>query len=267
MSVRLISSRDNAQYKQLRQLATSAQARRKAGRTLLDGVHLCQAWLAHRGAPLLCVIGESARSHPEAGAVLAACEQLDAECIVLPDVLFAPISQVEHGVPLLFVVALPVPDATRKVDCASLLLDGLQDPGNLGSILRSAAAAGMKRVFCGRGTVAAWSPKVMRAGMGAHFVLDIIEDADLPSLVAAATVPVYATSSHAKTSIHDADLRAPSAWLFGHEGQGVSAPLLASATQELTIPQAPAVESLNVAASVAVCLFEQLRQQRSSALR
>lgn len=267
MSVRLISSRDNAQYKQLRQLATSGQARRKSGRTLLDGVHLCEAWLAHRGAPLLCAIGESARCHPEAGRVLGECDRLGTECIVLPDALFSPVSQVEHGVPLVFVVALPEPEAGLKVDCASLLLDGLQDPGNLGSILRSAAAAGVKRVFCGQGTVAAWSPKVMRAGMGAHFILDIIEDADLAALVAEATVPVFATSSHASTSIHEADLRAPSAWLFGHEGQGVSPALLASATQQLTIPQSAAIESLNVAASVAICLFEQLRQQRSSAFR
>jgi TrmH family RNA methyltransferase len=267
MSVRLITSRDNAQYKQLRQLARSAQARRKSGRTLLDGVHLCQAWLEHRGAPLLCVAGESARTHAEVAAVLAACDQRGAECLVLPDAMFAPLSQVEHGVPLMFVVAPPVPEQSLTLDGASLLLDGLQDPGNLGSILRSAAAAGMVRVFCGRGTVSAWSPKVLRAGMGAHFVLDIVEDADLPSLVADATVPVYATSSHASMTIHDADLRTPSAWLFGHEGQGVSAPLLALATRQLSIPQASAVESLNVAASVAVCLFEQLRQQRSSTSR
>lgn len=267
MSVRLVSSRDNAQYKQLRQLAGSAQARRKSGRTLLDGVHLCQAWLEHRGAPQLCVVGESARGHAEAAAVLSACDGMGAACIVLPDALFAPLSQVEHGVPLLFVVDVPAADPALKVDCASLLLDGLQDPGNLGSILRSAAAAGIPRVFCGKGTVAAWSPKVLRAGMGAHFVLDIIEDADLPSLVAGATVPVYATSSHSQEAIHDADLRAPSAWLFGHEGQGVSAQLLALATRQLTIPQRPAVESLNVAASVAVCLFEQLRQQRSGNTR
>jgi TrmH family RNA methyltransferase len=267
MSVRLITSRDNAQYKQLRQLASSAQARRKSGRTLLDGVHLCQAWLEHRGAPLLCVAGESARTHAEVAAVLAACDQRGAECLVLPDAMFAPLSQVEHGVPLMFVVTPPVPEQSLTLDGASLLLDGLQDPGNLGSILRSAAAAGMVRVFCGRGTVSAWSPKVLRAGMGAHFVLDIVEDADLPSLVADATVPVYATSSHASMTIHDADLRTPSAWLFGHEGQGVSAPLLALATRQLSIPQASAVESLNVAASVAVCLFEQLRQQRSSTSR
>ncbi len=267
MSVRLISSRENAQYKQLRQLASSAQARRKFSRTLLDGVHLCQAWLEHRGVPLLCVVGESARSHAEAAAVLAACDQRGTECLLLPDALFAPLSQVAQGVPLLFVVAPPVSGQSHKVDGASLLLDGLQDPGNLGSILRSAAAAGMVRVFCGRGTVSAWSPKVLRAGMGAHFVLEIIEDADLPSLVADATVPVYATSSHASMTIHDADLRAPSAWLFGHEGQGVSEPLLALATRQLTIPQVAAVESLNVAASVAVCLFEQLRQQRSCTSR
>jgi TrmH family RNA methyltransferase len=213
------------------------------------------------------VAGESARTHAEVAAVLASCDQRGAECLVLPDAMFAPLSQVEHGVPLMFVVAPPVPEQSLTLDGASLLLDGLQDPGHLGSILRSAAAAGMVRVFCGRGTVSAWSPKVLRAGMGAHFVLDIVEDADLPSLVADATVPVYATSSHASMTIHDADLRTPSAWLFGHEGQGVSAPLLALATRQLSIPQASAVESLNVAASVAVCLFEQLRQQRSSTSR
>lgn len=267
MSVRLVSSRENARYKQLRQLATSAQARRKAGRTLLDGIHLCQSWLAHRGVPLICVAAESARSHPEAGAVLASCDRLGTECLILPDPLFAPLAQVEHGVPLLFVVAPPAADAMQQLDGPALLLDGLQDPGNLGSILRSAAAAGIPRVFCGQGTVAAWSPKVLRAGMGAHFVLDIVEDADLASLVAGATVPVIATSSHVSMSVHDADLRAPSAWLFGHEGQGVSAPLLASATLQLTIPQAAGVESLNVAASVAVCLFEQLRQQRAGNAR
>ena len=265
MSLRTISSRENPQYKQLRQLAGSAQARRKAGLTLLDGVHLCQAWLQHKGAPGLCIVGEGMRDHPEVADVLARCDQLGADCLVLPDALFAPLSQVEHGLALLFMVTVPVSSSELRLDGAALLLDGLQDPGNLGSILRTAAAAGIPRVFCGHGSVAAWSPKVLRAGMGAHFVLELVEDVDLDSLLAGASVPVYATSPHAELSIHEADLTAPAAWLFGHEGKGVSDVLMARASARLAIPQRAEVESLNVAASVAVCLFEQLRQQRMAA--
>lgn len=262
MSLRSISSRDNPQYKQLRQLAASSQARRKTGLTLLDGVHLCQAWLQHRGAPALCVVGEGMRGHPEVAAVLAQCERIGADCLLLPDALFTPLSQVEHGVALLFVVPMPRPVA-GVLDGAALLLDGLQDPGNLGSILRTAAAAGVPRVFCSPACVAAWSPKVLRAGMGAHFVLDVIEGADLGALLDTATVPVYATSPHAARSIYEAELGKPSGWLFGHEGRGVSPELLARASVQLSIPQRASVESLNVAASVAVCLFEQQRQQHA----
>ncbi len=259
MSIRTISSRENPQYKLLRQLASSAPARRKAGRTVLDGVHLCEAWLQHKGAPALCVSGEGAQANSEVAAVIAGCDRLGADCLVLPDALFAPLSQVDHGIDLLFVVDTPVA-AVAQVDVPSLLLDGLQDPGNLGSILRTAAAAGIRRVFCGAGTVAAWSPKVLRAGMGAHFVLEIVEDADLPVLVEQASVPVYATSLQDAQPLYECDLRQPSAWLFGHEGQGVSAALLALADKRVIIPQNRQVESLNVAASVAICLFEQRRQ-------
>jgi len=262
MAIQTIASRDNAQYKLLRQLASSAQARRKAGRTLLDGVHLCEAWLQHRGLPVLCVAGEGARGNPEVAAVIDRCAREGGACIMLPDALFAPLSQVEHGVALLFMVNTPVSDAlAASLDDTAVLLDGLQDPGNLGSILRTAAAAGVPRVYCGQGSVAAWSPKVLRAGMGAHFVLDIIEDVDLRGLIREAKVPVLATSLQADASLYEADLQAPAAWLFGKEGRGVSPDLLALATRRLIIPQQPQVESLNVAASVAICLFEQRRQQ------
>jgi RNA methyltransferase, TrmH family len=142
-----------------------------------------------------------------------------------------------------------------------LLLDGLQDPGNLGSILRSAAAAGIVRVYCGPGTVFAWSPKVLRAGMGAHFLLSIIEDADLAAVIRAARAPVLATSSHATQSLYEQDLRKPVVWLFGNEGQGVSPALLSLASETIAIPQAQGIESLNVAASAAICFFEQVRQR------
>ena len=265
MSIKTITSRDNPVIKDLRLLATSSQARRRAGRTLLDGIHLCEAYLQHIGMPQLCIIGNTARAHPEAGALFALCEAGSAQCIVLPDTLFASISQVEHGVDLLFAIDTPQAAAALALTGSAVLIDNLQDPGNLGSILRSAAAAGITAVFCSTGTAFAWAPKVLRAGMGAHFLMTIAENVDLTTLIEATNVPVAATSSHAAHSLYALDLSGPVAWLFGHEGQGVSNRLLAQATWRVSIPQPGGVESLNVAASAAVCLFEQVRQRLAGA--
>lgn len=260
--MKTISSRDNPLYKELRQLATSSQARRKAGRSLLDGVHLCQVYLDTVGKPPFCVVSEISLNHPEVLAIVQQCESARVQCIAMPDALYQALSQVEHGVGLMFVIDTPQRPVPASLASTSLLLDNLQDPGNLGSILRSAAAAGVPHVFCSKGTVYAWSPKVLRAGMGAHFVLEIHENVELGALVRSSRIPVLATSSHASRSVFDSDLRRPVAWLFGHEGQGVSQELLDMASETVSIPHRGNIESLNVAASVAVCLFEQVRQLR-----
>lgn len=259
-----ITSRDNAFYKDLKGLATSSQARRKQGLSLLDGVHLCQSWLDLRGAPEHCVVSEGALANPEVAAVVARCEALHAPVMSLPDALFGAISQVENGVHLLFVVASPRPSKAPGLVESSVLLDGVQDPGNVGSILRSAAASGIKQVYCSPGTAFCWSPKVLRAAMGAHFVLDIFENIALAPLVRAASVPVLATSGYASESLYALDLRGPVAWVLGHEGQGVSPALLELATHRVAVPHAGKVESLNVAACAAVCFFEGLRQAQAA---
>jgi TrmH family RNA methyltransferase len=259
--VKSISSRDNPLYKELRQLAASGAARRKSGRTLLDGVHLAQSYLQTAGRPQLCIVSESACAHPEVAAVVAQCEARRAQCIALPEALYGGLSQVEHGVGLLLLIDVPQRRLPPALTQSAVLLDQLQDPGNLGSILRSAAAAGIRQIVCSPGTASAWSPKVLRAGMGAHFLLDIAENADLQACIRDAEVPVLATSSHAQTSLYQADLTQPVAWLFGHEGQGVTPDLLACATRQIVIPHAGAMESLNVAAAAAVCFFEHMRQR------
>jgi RNA methyltransferase, TrmH family len=261
MTRKPISSRENPLYKELKHLATSSQARRKAGRTLLDGIHLCEAWLQHVGMPPLCIISEGSERLAEVSIIVEQCEAGKVQCIVLPDALYNTVSQVENGVGLLFVVDTPQPVMPKRLAQSAVLLDNLQDPGNLGSILRSAAAAGIEYVFCGPGTAFAWSPKVLRAGMGAHFLLNIFEHVDLADLMRQADVPVLATSSHAKRRIFDADLKREVGWLFGHEGQGVSDELLALATEQVGIPHLGEIESLNVAASAAVCFFEHVRQK------
>lgn len=262
--MKTISSRDNPLYKELKHLATSSQARRKAGRTLLDGVHLCEAYLAQAGTPVLCVVSESSLDHAEVTELVERCDSLRVQCIVLPDSLYQTLSQVEHGVGLLFLVDTPHVDVPETLTHPAVLLDNLQDPGNLGSILRSAAAAGIESVFCSKGTALAWSPKVLRAGMGAHFLLKIAENVDLARLIRTARLPVLATSSHATHRVFDLDLTQPVAWLFGHEGQGVADELLQLASHQVSIPHLGAVESLNVAASAAVCFFEQVRQKTAS---
>ena len=262
--MKTISSRDNPLYKELKHLGGSSQARRKAGRTLLDGVHLCQSYLQLRGMPLQCILSESALGNPEIADIVMRCENAHAHCTVMPDALYNTLSQVEHGVGLMFLIETPELAAPEVLSGSAVLLDNLQDPGNVGSILRSAAAAGITQVYCSAGTAFCWSPKVLRAAMGAHFVLEIFEHVDLAALLKNAKVTVLATSGYARQSLYDVDLRQPVAWLLGHEGQGVADDLLALATQQVVVPHLGQIESLNVAACAAVCFFEQVRQTRSS---
>jgi TrmH family RNA methyltransferase len=265
--MKIVSSRDNPFYKDLKQLATSSQARRKAGRSLLDGVHLCQAWLDLKGMPARCVVSEDALSNPEVAAIVARVEAERGFVTALPDALFGAISQVEHGVNLVFVVETPAPRVPDVLGESAVLLDGVQDPGNVGSILRSAGAAGIRQVWCSPGTAFCWSPKVLRAAMGAHFVLEIFENVELAPVVRKAQVPVLATSGYAADCLYDVELAGPVAWILGHEGQGVSQELLDLASRRVAVPHAGQVESLNVAACAAVCFFEQLRQTRQQPQR
>ena len=254
--MKLITSRDNALYKDLKHLATSSQARRLSATTILDGVHLCQAYLENFGQPTWCVVSEASRHNPEiAGLMTESAHQL-----VLSDVLYQSLSQVEHGVGIFFVIPIPKLDLPTQVTQTVVMLENLQDPGNLGSLLRSAAAAGIKQVFCSAETVSAWSPKVLRAGMGAHFVLEIHENIDLLATLHSTNIPVLATSSYASKTIYECNLNRPVVWLFGHEGRGISDDLMNRATEQVTIPHQGKIESLNVAASGAICFFEQVRQ-------
>lgn len=259
--MKLISSKDNALYKEFKALATSHSARKKANKTLLDGVHLTQAYLDCGEQPLYCLFSEATSVHPEVAALIDRCEALHIPCICLTDDLFTAVSQVEHGVDISFIINVPQSDTPASLTHSAVLLDQIQDPGNMGLILRSAATAGIEYVFCAKGSAAAWSPKVLRAGMGAHFLLNIIENADLYSVIGQSQIPVYATSSYATHSLYELDLTQPVAWLMGHEGQGVSAELMDEVSDQIIIPQLGKMESLNVAAAAAVCFFEQVRQR------
>lgn len=246
-----ISSRDNAFVKALRRLSQDSTAYRKQGQFWAEGDHLCRAALARGVLPAVGVFSES--FWPVAPAELT---QAASKIIVIADALFSDISALESPASMGFVLDLP-PVAALQPLLASVILDRVQDGGNVGSILRSASAFGFKQIIALKGTAALWSPKVLRAGMGAHWGLQLIEGASLTDLAALA-VPIVVTSSHRGAFLHQAlqnqALPMPCAWALGHEGQGVSAELEALARLQVRIAQPGGEESLNVAAAAAICL-------------
>ena len=257
-----VTSRDNSLFKQLKALTGSTHQRRKAGQSVLDGIHLAQAYVAALGQPASCVVSERHYDHAEVRALL---EKIDSDkLVVLADALFEQISSVVNGVDLMLVIDTPAGHLPASIETDCIILDGLQDAGNVGSILRSAAAAGIPHAFLTKGCAFAWSVKTLRAGMGANFHLNIVEHCTLELLESRLAVPLLATSSHADAAVFDTDLRQPVGWVVGNEGGGVSPEWMAHVSRTVGIPQPGGLESLNVAAATAVCLFEAVRQRRAS---
>ena len=245
--VTAIHSRDNPFVKDLRRLAQDTTAYRKQVRVWLEGDHLCRAALARGIQPAISVFSES--FWPLAQVQYA---QVATKTIVLDDALFGDISGLESPARMGFILDLPV-GATLQPGAATVVLDRVQDAGNVGSILRSASAFGFRQVVAIKGSAALWSPKVLRAGMGAHFALELIDGVEHNDLLAL-QVPLLVTSSHVGEFLHRATLPWPCAWVMGHEGQGVSAQLEERAAMRIRIAQPGGEESLNVGAAAAICL-------------
>lgn len=252
-----ITSQDNAHFKALLRLQQSSRERRKKGWSLLDGAHLVGAYLLHAGMPEQIVVAESALKNAEIASLLSRCSVAP---LMLSDALFRALSSVSSPTGIMAVVNTPRAPAVPVKPGSCVMLEDIQDPGNLGSIFRSAAAAGVEEVYLSNACVQAWSPRVLRAGMGAHFALSIFEGVDLQALVGSYEGAVLATAREAATSLYETDLRGRVALLFGNEGAGLSPELQAKAHRTICIPMPGKAESLNVAAAAAVCLFERVRQ-------
>ncbi|MFM1991790.1 MAG: hypothetical protein RJA99_4747 [Pseudomonadota bacterium] len=255
---RRITSRDNVAFRELAELCRSAKERRRLGRSVLEGIHLCEAWLQRHGAPHAAFATDAGIGHAEVGPLLA---RHGLTPTVLADELFTAVSTVQHGVGLVFVIDTPRPGLPSSIDADAVYLDRLQDPGNVGTLLRSCAAAGVRTVLTAPGTAWCWSPKVLRAGMGAHFHLSLHEAVPWAAVRARLAIDAIGTRVQGAASLFDADLRAPALWLLGNEGEGLSDEIAADVARWVRIPQADGVESMNVAAAAAVCLFEQRRQR------
>ncbi len=251
-----VSAPGNALLVRLRKLAHDPGAYRKLGAVWLEGEHLCEACVARGRVPAQAVLSETGWADARLQRLAAAA----ARVTIVADALFAQLSSLESPARIGFVLDHPDAPLAPQPGIASVVLDRLQDAGNVGSVLRSAAALGVAQVVALKGTAALWSPKVLRAGMGAHFALRLVEGTAVDDLDALA-LPLVATSPHAERALADGALPSPCGWVFGHEGRGVDPALLARCVETRRIPQPGGEESLNVAAAAAICLYESLRQR------
>lgn len=253
-----ISSHDNPIFKRLKKLAESARARREARMTLLDGEHLLAAYLDAGGQPHTLVRAASF----DAGrfAPLAArCPHV--KNIVLPDALFAEIAPVATPTGVLAEAAWLTPPAPRASPLV-IVLEDIQDPGNLGAMLRTGTAAGATLAVLSKGCHDPWSPKALRGGQGAQFVLPMQQGADLAAWLNGFAGQSIALALAEDSDFYALDLGGPLALIAGNEGAGLSAAVCEAATRCAHIPMAGRIESLNASAALAVAVFEAVRQRR-----
>ena len=255
MSFKHITSRDNPIFKYLKKLAENARERRAEGKTLLDGVHLIEGYLQAFGEPELVIIPEG-KSSLEATSLMQQLEHVNT--IMFPTLMFAELTPVATSTGILAMVKKPNLVSPSQIGFA-LMLEDIQDPGNLGSMLRSALGAGVDAVYLSKGCTDAWSPKALRGGQGAQFYLPIIEGVDLVETMQNFAGNTYATTMDGE-SLYAQDLTKPTAFVIGNEGAGLSLAALQAADKQVSIPMHHNLESLNAAAAAAVCLFERARQ-------
>jgi len=255
-----VTSRQNPRLKEAVRLIASSRDRRKAGKCVLEGEHLVAAYAHRHGAPESIVVTDAALVRP---GVRTLASRYEDRVVVVTSRLLSELAVLPADVGMLAVVPALRPQAAAPADFC-LLLDDIQDPGNVGSMLRSAAAAGVRQVWMSKRCAFAWSPKVLRAGQGAHFGLDIFEDTDLVTWAAGYRGnggEILALVAAGGMSLYDARVAPRIAVAVGNEGAGLDPALAQQATQRITIPMPGGMESLNAAVAAAVCLFECVRRR------
>jgi TrmH family RNA methyltransferase len=261
IALKLIRSADNPFVRRLLGLRDSARERREEARTVIEGAHLIEAFLDNTNQlPEAVVVSEASSLDEDVGRLLERTGRSAAIC--LEDRLFAKLTPVagRNGV-----LAIIPTIATSLVEAIGrggfqLWLDSVQDPGNVGSLIRSAAASGAAAVVLGRGCADPWSPKCLRGGMGGHFAIPMAQVDDLGEVVRQWRGRVLVADASAGGDLFGTDLKGDTAVILGGEGAGVHADLVAMASGLVGIPMAGAVESLNVGAAGAIICFERARQ-------
>lgn len=256
--MRAITSQHNPLVKQLKKLNRSSKARRQMGLALLEGATLLHAYMEAGFLPQAVILADDAGRKTKIRALI---EERQLAGYVLPAALFSEVSGLENPDGVLSLITIPQLEQSNFAEFC-IFLEGIQDPGNVGTMIRTAAAAGAKQIYLYQ-CADAWSPKVLRASMGAHFGVALVETNDLAQVVTLFPGMVYATVPRGHRLLYEIDLTCQVAFIFGNEGAGVSGGLQELADGRVSIPMPGEVESLNAAAAAAICCFERVRQKRA----
>lgn len=259
-----ITSLQNPLVKELKKLINSLKARREQETIALEGIHLTQSFLESGNKHIYAIlIREDAQQNPEILAILKKGYNAR-NIIVVPEKVMSAVSSLSTPSEIISFVQYPSPTAFNTKE-TTVCLENIQDPGNLGTIFRSASAAGITQVILSSGCTDAYSTKTMRAAMGAHFKLNIYEQANIANFLKPFQGKKIATILDKKAvSLYECNLISPVAFIFGNEGNGISSELIEIADTLVTIPMpGKQIESLNVAMAATICLFEQVRQTQS----
>jgi len=259
--VTVLRSREDAQVKRWRKLARDGRLRRSERRALIEGTHLLAEFLDRVGPPVAVLAAERSLEQPEVAGLI---RRSGLAPVVLANNVFDVVAEAESPMGIAAEIAIPDGGADLAASPLCIMLEGVQDAGNVGAILRSAAAFGARDAVLSKGCADVWSPKVLRAGMGGHFRLRITQDADLPEALSTFRGKAACAVPRSGIPLHEADLSGRIAWIFGAEGKGVSEALSNRVPLQVSIPMPGGVESLNVGSAAAICLYETSRQQAST---
>jgi TrmH family RNA methyltransferase len=222
--------------------------RRSERCVVIEGVHLVAAALAAGIKPAALIATEAALAKAEVAALV---RESGLQPVVVSTTVFGAIADAQS--PPGIAAEIPFPEVKREG--SAVFLEGVQDAGNVGAIIRSAAAFGIAVMTLDRQCADPWSPKVLRAAMGGHFAIGIRQVDDLAAALSAFGGRTICTVVKDGQPLREVQLSGSLGWVFGAEGAGVSQGIAASSSERVTIPMASA-ESLNVAAAAAICLYE-----------
>jgi TrmH family RNA methyltransferase len=253
----VLRSKDNPRVRRWAKLARDARLRRSERCALIEGAHLVSAWLDRHGPPAALIASEAGLEKPEIAQLVRRC---GLQAVMLDDRLFRAVADVESPAGIAAEIRIPSSGAALETSPSCVFLEAIQDAGNVGAILRSAAAFGVRDAVLSRGCADAWSPKALRAGMGGQFVLNVVGHVDLEEEIEKFDGSTLCTVARGGVHLGQVELGARVGWIFGAEGRGVGERIAALATARVTIPMPGAMESLNVAAAAAICLYETARR-------
>jgi TrmH family RNA methyltransferase len=253
----VITSRDNPRVKRWARLLADARVRREEGKAVLEGPHLVAEALQAGLQPLALIVSESGLQRAEIHDLLGRLEP-----VVLGDRVFKALSDADT--PQGIAAEIAIPRIQGRGDC--VFLEGVQDPANVGAILRTAAAFGVGEVVLDRACADPWAPKTLRAGMGGHFKLAIRQVFDIAGVVESFAGTSLCTVASGGTALPSARFDGRLGWIFGGEGRGITDAVVQRASLQVRIPMRAGTESLNVAAAAAVCLYEAFRQRQQFGL-